>query len=88
MYANVLLIHNWLRWFTLIMCIGAIVYAARPVRSDTKELPGKAWDTYLMLAVDLQMLTGLMLYFGLSVFTKVAMENPAGAWGDPAVRYW
>jgi len=88
MYANVLLIHNWLRWFTLIMCIGAIVYAARPVRSDTKELPGKAWDTYLMLAVDLQMLTGLILYFGLSLFTKVAMENPAGAWSDPAVRYW
>ena len=88
MYANVLLIHNWLRWFTLIMCIGAIVYAARPVRSDSAELPGKTWDVYLMLAVDLQMLTGLILYFGLSDFTKAAMENVGGAWHDPAVRYW
>ena len=88
MYANVLLIHNWLRWFTLIMCVGAIVYAARPVRSDAKDLPGKAWDTYLMLAVDLQMLTGLLLYFGLSVFTKAAMENFSAALHEPSVRYW
>lgn len=88
MYANVLLIHNWLRWFTLIMCIGAIVYAARPVRDDATALPGKGWDSYLMLAVDLQMLTGLILYFGLSDFTRVAMENFSAALHEPSVRYW
>jgi len=88
MYANVLLIHSWLRWFTLVMCIGAIVYAARPPRRDSADLPGKAWDVYLMLAVDLQMFTGLVLYFGLSVFTKAGMENPAAALHEPAVRYW
>jgi hypothetical protein len=88
MYANVLLIHSWLRWFTLVMCIGAIVYAARPVKADATELPGKTWDVYLMLAVDLQMLTGLILYFGLSDFTRVAMENVRGAWSEPSVRYW
>jgi hypothetical protein len=88
MYPTVLLIHNWLRWFTLLMCVGAIVYAARPVRPDTTELPGKSWDTYLMLAVDLQMLTGLILYFGLSDFTRAAMENFSAALHEPAVRYW
>ena len=88
MYANVLLIHSWLRWFTLIMCVGAIVYAARPARSGNGALPGKAWDTYLMLAVDLQMLTGLILYFGLSVFTKAAMEDVNAALHEPTVRYW
>jgi hypothetical protein len=88
MYANVLLIHSWLRWFTLVMCVGAIVYAARPANADSTELPGKTWDTYLMLAVDLQMLTGLILYFGLSDFTKAAMENVWGAWHDSSVRYW
>ena len=88
MYANVLLIHSWLRWFTLIMCVGAIVYAARPARSGGTALPGKTWDTYLMLAVDLQMLTGLLLYFGLSVFTKAAMEDVNAALHEPAVRYW
>ncbi|HUR33588.1 MAG TPA: hypothetical protein VM032_07315 [Vicinamibacterales bacterium] len=88
MYANVLLIHSWLRWFTLLMCVGAIVYAARPVRDDSTDLPGKTWDTYLMLAVDLQMLTGLILYFGLSDFTRAAMENVGTAWSEPSVRYW
>ncbi len=93
MYSNVLLIHNWLRWFTLIACIGGIVYAMRPVPpaspdAESFELPGKGWDSYLMLAVDLQMLTGLILYFGLSDFTKAAMENPGIAWQEPSVRYW
>jgi hypothetical protein len=88
MYSNVLLIHSWLRWFTLVMCVGAVYYATRPVRPDDERLPGKTWDTYLMLAVDLQMLTGLILYFGLSDFTKVAMENVNAALHEPAVRYW
>ena len=88
MYATMLLIHSWLRWCTLLTCVGAIVYAARPPKSDSADLPGKAWDTYLMLAVDLQMLTGLILYFGLSDFTRAAMENVSGAWHEPAVRYW
>jgi hypothetical protein len=88
MYATMLTIHSWLRWFTLVMCVGAVVYAMRPVRRDATELPGRAWDTYLMLAVDLQMLTGLILYFGLSTFTKAGMEHPAGALREPSVRYW
>jgi hypothetical protein len=88
MYSTMLLIHSWFRWFTLVACIGAIVYAARPVRPDQSELPGKAWDTYLMLAVDLQMLFGLILYFGLSPFTRSAMENVREALTVPAWRFW
>ena len=88
MYANFLQIHNWLRWFTLLMCIGAIVYATRKPSAGSTELPGKTWDTYLMLAVDLQMLTGLVLYFGLSPFTMEAMNNPSQAWQIPPVRFW
>jgi hypothetical protein len=88
MYATVLEIHSWLRWFTLLTCIGAIIYATRPPRSDTSNLPGKTWDTYLMLAVDLQMLTGFVLYFGLSPFTMEAMNNPSAALQVPPLRYW
>ena len=88
MYLTFLQIHSWLRWFTLLMCVGAIVYAARKPSPGQTELPGKTWDTYLMLAVDLQMLTGLALYFGLSPFTMEAMNNPAEAWHNPALRFW
>ena len=88
MYATMLLIHSWLRWCTLLACGGAIYYAARKPGPEGTPLPGKSWDSFLMLAVDLQMLTGLILYFGLSDFTRVAMENPVGAWAEPTVRYW
>jgi hypothetical protein len=88
MYGTVLQIHSWLRWFTLLMCIGAIVYATRKPSAKGTDLPGKTWDTYLMLAVDLQMLTGLLLYFGLSPFTMEAMNNPGAAWHIPALRFW
>jgi hypothetical protein len=88
MYPTMLLIHSWLRWFTLLMCLGAVINAAKPAPTDGSDLPGKTWDVYLMLAVDLQMLTGLILYFGLSDFTRAAMENVTAAWHEPSVRYW
>ena len=88
MYGTVLDIHSWLRWFTLLTCVGGIVYAMRPPRAGTDALPGKTWDTYLMLAVDLQMLTGLVLYFGLSPYTMDAMNNPSAAFRVPALRFW
>lgn len=88
MYGTVLQIHSWLRWFTLFMCVGAIIYATRKPATGATEIPGKTWDTYLMLAIDLQMLTGLILYFGLSPFTMEAMNNPGAAWSIPPLRFW
>jgi hypothetical protein len=41
-----------------------------------------------MLAVDLQVLFGLVLYFGLSPFTTRAMEDFRAAIQNPAVRFW
>lgn len=88
MYATFLEIHSWLRWFTLLTCVGGIFYAMRPPREGSDALPGKRWDTYLMLAVDLQMLTGLILYFGLSPYTMDAMNNPSAALRVPSLRFW
>jgi hypothetical protein len=41
-----------------------------------------------MLALDLQVLFGLLLYFGLSPFTSAAMSDMAVAVRDPALRFW
>jgi hypothetical protein len=41
-----------------------------------------------MLAVDLQMLAGLVLYFGLSPATQTAMANVGAAFRVPTLRYW
>jgi hypothetical protein len=51
-------------------------------------MPGRWWDILFMLAVDLQVLFGLVLYFGLSPFTTRAMEDFGAAMANPAMRFW
>jgi len=84
----VLMVHSWLRWFTLVMAVGATANALRPIPVAATRPPGKWWDTFLMLAVDLQMLAGLVLYFGLSPFTQQAMTDFRAAMAVPALRFW
>jgi hypothetical protein len=88
MYSTVLMVHSWLRWLTLVMAVGATINAARPLTPGAVRLPGKWWDTFFMLGVDLQMLAGLVLYFGLSPFTREAMTNFAAAVHVPPLRFW
>jgi hypothetical protein len=88
MYSVVLAIHSWMRWLTLGLATAATVNATRPPLGAVQALPGRWWDTFLMLAVDLQVLLGLLLYFGLSPFTKEAMANMSLAMSNPALRFW
>jgi hypothetical protein len=87
-YTTVLIVHSWLRWVTLILALGATANAIRPHHGAGAPLPGRWWDTWLMLAVDLQVLVGLALYFGLSPYTQLAMEDFAAAVRNPAMRFW
>jgi hypothetical protein len=82
-----------MRWVTLIVAAAATLNAFRaPEQSGARQPAGRwdrgGWDKYLMLAVDLQALFGLVLYFGLSPYTTDAMSNVGAALGTPAVRYW
>lgn len=87
-YPTVLTIHSWLRWATLLLGVGATFNAFRH-RADTGERPrGQRWDWGFMLALDLQALFGLLLYFGLSPFTREAIANVALAMRDPGLRFW
>jgi hypothetical protein len=88
MYAVVLTIHSWMRWLTLALAAAATLNARRAPLDGSKALPGHWWDTFLMLAVDLQVFFGLVLYFGLSPFTKEAMANVSMAIANPALRFW
>ena len=88
MYPAVLVIHSWLRWAALLLGAAATVNAFRD-RAGTAERPrGLRWDWAFMLALDLQVLCGLLLYFGLSPFTSAAMSNMGAALHDPALRFW
>jgi hypothetical protein len=87
-YPAVLTIHSWLRWAALLLGAAATLNAFRH-RADTTERPqGQRWDWAFMLALDLQVLFGLLLYFGLSPFTHEAMGNIGMALRDPGLRFW
>ena len=88
MYSAVLAVHSWLRWITLALAIAATTNAARPAQSADEPSAGRWWDTWFMLAVDLQVLFGLLLYFGLSPFTRDAMSDMGTAMRNPALRFW
>ena len=88
MYGAVLAIHSWLRWAALLLGAAATL-AAIGDRADATErsLAGRL-AMVLMLAVDLQVLFGLMLYFGLSPLTKEALNNVGGAIHNGVLRFW
>jgi len=88
MYSVVLTVHSWMRWITLVLATAATLSAIRQPAAGSLRLPGRWWDTFFMLAVDLQLFFGLVLYFGLSPFTKEAMTNINAAMTNPALRFW
>jgi hypothetical protein len=68
----------------------ALAATLNAFRQPTEQglLPGRGWDTVFMLAIDLQVLLGLVLYFGLSPFMVEAMNDLGGAMRQPGLRFW
>ena len=87
-HAPVLIIHSWLRWATLLLAIAATVNAFRTDSDLSRPMPGRQWDTLFMMALDFQVLFGLLLYFGLSPFTMEASKDPGSVVANPALRFW
>jgi hypothetical protein len=87
-YSAVLMVHSWVRWVVLLLGVAATVNAFVD-RANTGERPrGMRLDWLFMMAFDVQILLGLLLYFGLSPYTREAMSNMSLALRDPALRFW
>jgi quinol-cytochrome oxidoreductase complex cytochrome b subunit len=87
-YSAVLTIHSWLRWVALLLGVAATLNAFRVRDDETMPPKGGRWDWWFMLAVDIQVLLGLLLYFGLSPFTRDAMSNVGVAMRNPQLRFF
>jgi hypothetical protein len=87
MYTTVLALHSWIRWIALIAAVGTTLAALRGKVAGANSLADR-WGMIAMMALDTQMLLGLLLYFVLSPNTKVIMENFGAAMKDPALRFW
>jgi hypothetical protein len=87
-YPTVLAIHSWLRWAALLLGAIATLHAFR-YRDDASDRPSnQRLDWWFMLALDLQVFFGVLLYFGFSPFTREAMNNVGAALHDPGLRFW
>jgi heme A synthase len=77
MYTAVLFLHSWIRWIALVATVGVSLAALRgKVQGDTSI--ADRWGMIAMMSLDVQMLLGLVLYFGLSPNMQ-AILNDFGA---------
>ena len=89
MYATVLLIHSWLRWLVLLAGLFAVGSALSGIaqKRGWGAMDNRA-GLLFTIALDLQMLLGLVLYFLLSPLTRAALGDFGAAMGDSLLRFW
>jgi len=89
MYVGFLHIHDTLRWLLL---IGLVVTLTKYLAGWLGNKPWKRADNLLGIAVtllmDLQLVTGLILYFFLSPITQVALSDFGAAMKNPDLRFY
>ena len=89
MYVSVLALHSWLRWAVILAGLYAI---ARAVAGAAGKRPWTRADDragyWFILAFDLQVLVGLLLYLALSPITRTAMGDFGEAMRSAGLRFW
>jgi hypothetical protein len=89
MYTAVLLIHSWLRYAVigtgLIAVLGGIVGVSRKGQWTPADDRAGLW---FIIALDVQVLLGLWLYFFLSPFTTEALNDFGAAMKVSGLRFW
>ena len=87
MYSALLFLHSWLRWVVLALAVMVLLRASAG--------RGKAWSPadargmrLFVIALDIQVLLGLILYVGISPITAVAFQNLGAAMRDASLRFF
>ena len=87
MYTIVLAIHSWVRWIALIAAVGTALAALRGKVEGSASLADR-WGMVAMMALDIQLLLGLLLYFVVSPNMRAILDNFGSSMKDPALRFW
>jgi len=87
MYTTVLVIHSWIRWLALVAGVGATMAAMRGKVEGTNSLADR-WGLFAMMALDIQMLLGLLLYLVVSPNMLEIRAHFGEAMKDPQLRFW
>jgi hypothetical protein len=89
MYSLVLPLHSLLRWAVLLT---GLVAAFRGISGARRRRPWTLADEraglWYTIALDLQFLLGVLLYFFFSPITKAALQDFGGAMANSGMRFW
>jgi hypothetical protein len=84
MYTLLLILHSWLRWIAIATGVGA---TAASTGGGTQPGGSRA-GLFFMIAMDLQLLLGLLLYLVFSPNTAAIFRNFGAAMRNPVDRFW
>jgi hypothetical protein len=87
MYPLVLTLHSWIRWIALVAGVGVTLAAVRGrVRGESSV--ADRWAMVAMMALDIQMLIGLILYLGLSPNMQEILNHFGESMRRADTRFW
>ena len=89
MFSDTLILHSLLRWVVLLTGLLAVA------RAVAGWAGGRQWTAadnraslWFTIALDLQLLAGLLLYLVLSPLTQAAFEDIGATMRNPGLRFW
>jgi hypothetical protein len=85
MYTGLLHAHHWLRYIALIFLLISLIKAIIDLKHKGELISNKKTELYAMIAIHLQLLTGLLLYF-VSPRVSLAMESMGETMKDSTAR--
>ena len=89
MYTALVVAHSLLRWVVLGLAVVALVRAVSGWSGGGPWTGGdEQVNRFFVIAFDLQVLIGLILYVGLSPMTQAAFQDFGAAMGNSVLRFW
>jgi hypothetical protein len=88
MYSLVLFTHSWLRYLVLGLGIALLLVCLQDKRTGRWTEKPERLHTLFLAVLDVQLLLGLALYFGLSPITEAALANFGAAMKEPTLRFF
>src|SRR3954453_13248530 len=87
MYTTLLAVHSWVRWLALVAVVGTTLAAVRGKVTGASSLADR-WGMVAMMALEIQLLLRLLLYFAAAPNIKAILDNFGGAMKAPALHFW
>jgi len=87
MYTTVLVLHSWIRWIALVAGVGVTLAAVRGKVQGESSIADR-WAMVAMMALDIQMLVGLILYLGLSPNMQEILNHFGESMRRADTRFW